>query len=163
MPQPFVLIPLLLLSVPIAEIAVFIMLGGAIGLWATLGLILLTAIIGTFLLRHQGFHLVAKIQNKLNNNEIPGRELVHGVMLLVAGVLLLTPGFVTDTCGFLIFIPPVRDTVWQFLKSRITVNMVAPDGTFSENGPPDANKKGPVIDLHQTEFGPADPDSPWKH
>src|SRR5690606_20580036 len=100
----FSLIPFLLLVVPLAEIAAFVVIGGQIGVWATLGMVLLTAILGSFLLRWQGVELFNRINAELRANRVPGRELVHGVMILVAGVLLLTPGFVTDSFGFLLFV-----------------------------------------------------------
>jgi UPF0716 protein FxsA len=58
-------------------------------------------------------------------NRVPGRELVHGVMILVAGVLLLTPGFVTDSLGFLLFVPAFRDMVWRLVKDRIVVQTMS--------------------------------------
>jgi UPF0716 protein FxsA len=103
----FSFIPFLLLVIPLAEIAAFVVIGGQIGVWATLGMVLLTAAIGSFLLRWQGVGLFNKINTEMRANRVPGRELVHGVMILVAGVLLLTPGFVTDSLGFLLFVPGV--------------------------------------------------------
>ena len=164
-------LPFLLLAIPILEISVFIMVGDIIGLWPTLGMILVTAFLGTLLLRHQGFQLLREAQEKTKANQMPGRALVHGVMLVVAGIFLLTPGFVTDTCGFLLFIPPVRDGIWAFLKSRMSFQIMTPNGQSQQNGDPfdqnpdahahDASKQGPVIDLDETEFGPTDPKSPW--
>ena len=162
-------LPFLLLVVPILEISVFIMVGDVIGLWPTLGMILVTAFLGTLLLRHQGFQLLREAQEKTQANQMPGRALVHGVMLVVAGIFLLTPGFVTDSCGFLLFIPPVRDGIWAFLKSRMSFQMMGPNGQSQQGGNPfdqnpqaqDNPKQGPVIDLEETEFGPTDPKSPW--
>jgi len=90
------IIPFLLLFIPILEIAVFIMVGGQIGVASTLGMILVTAILGSILLRIQGISTLARIQEKSRDGAIPGKELVNGVMIMIAGVLLLTPGFVTD-------------------------------------------------------------------
>nr|WP_321455191.1 FxsA family protein [uncultured Cohaesibacter sp.] len=117
----FPFIPFLLLAVPILEIGVFIIVGGQIGVLNTLLGILLTAVIGTILLRHQGFALVGQAQQQMNQGKIPGKELAHGVMLLAAGLLLLTPGFVTDTFGFLLLVPAIRDGIFHFFKSRITM------------------------------------------
>ena len=164
-------LPFLLLAIPILEISVFIMVGDIIGLWPTLGMILVTAFLGTLLLRHQGFQLLQEAQAKTKANQMPGRALVHGVMLVVAGIFLLTPGFVTDSCGFLLFIPPIRDGIWAFLKSRMSFQMMTPNGQTEQSGDPfrtndgagaqDNPKQGPVIDLEETEFGPTDPKSPW--
>ncbi len=101
----FSLIPFLLLVVPLAEIAAFVVIGGQIGVWATLGMVLLTAIIGSILLRWQGVGLFNRINTELRANRVPGRELVHGVMILIAGVLLLTPGFVDRFAGLSAFRP----------------------------------------------------------
>ena len=117
----FPFIPFLLLVVPILEIGVFILLGGQIGVINTLLGIVLTALIGTILLRRQGFALLSQAQNQMDQGRVPGKELAHGVMLLAAGLLLLTPGFVTDTFGFLLLVPPFRDGIFAFFKSRITM------------------------------------------
>lgn len=151
-------IPFALLIVPIMEIAVFIAVGGQIGLWPTLGMIFVTAFLGTMLLRHQGFQLLSEMRAKTDAGEVPGKALVHGVVLLVAGILLLTPGFVTDTCGFLLFLPPLRDTIWRFLKNTLDFQVLSPQ---SHPKAPEKEARGPTIDLDTSEFGEKDPDSPW--
>jgi UPF0716 protein FxsA len=102
------LLLLLFIAVPAVEIALFIQVGGWIGTWPTLGLILATAIIGSVLLRRQGMAMVMTIRDKLNRGEAPRAELVEGVVLVIAGAFLLTPGFFTDTVGFLLLVPPLR-------------------------------------------------------
>ncbi|MEP3265760.1 MAG: FxsA family protein [Hyphomicrobiales bacterium] len=151
-------IPFALLIIPIMEIAVFIVVGNQIGLWPTLGMIVVTAFLGTLLLRHQGFQLLSEIRTKTDAGEIPGRALVHGVMLLIAGILLLTPGFVTDTCGFLLFFPPIRDTIWRFFNNNMNFEVLTPKTPHQATGD---ERRGPTIDLDATEFGPTDPNSPW--
>jgi len=155
----FSLIPFLLLVVPLAEIAAFVVIGGQIGVWATLGMVLLTAIIGSFLLRWQGVGLFNRINTEMRANRVPGRELVHGVMILVAGVLLLTPGFVTDSIGFLLFVPAIRDLVWRSIKDRIVVQ------TMSSGFGPTTRNHGAedgVVDLDEDEFKRnTDASSPW--
>lgn len=170
----FALVPfLLLLVIPIAEIATFIAVGGAIGIGWTLLLILITAIIGTALLRAQGMGLVARIQSEVRAGRVPARELTHGLMLLLAGVLLLTPGFVTDAVGFSLFVPPVRDLVWRLARERVTVRMRsglagaamggtvgagARGGPFGPNGSrgPFAPRSG-TIDLDEDDYRRTDP------
>ncbi|MCY0092823.1 FxsA family protein [Hoeflea ulvae] len=162
----FSLIPFLLLAVPLAEIAAFVVIGGQIGVWATLGMVLFTAILGSFLLRWQGVGLFNRINAEMRANRVPGRELVHGVMILIAGVLLLTPGFVTDSLGFLLFVPAIRDGVWRLIKDRIVVQTM---GGFSADprnpgadprrgsGAPDG-----VVDLNEDEYERTnDSSSPW--
>lgn len=111
--MPIRILPIVLLAVPILEIAVFILVGGRIGIGWTLLLILVTAIIGTMLLRRQGFELLARIREDVNAGRMPARAMAHGVLVIVAGVMLLTPGFVTDAVGFLLFVPAFRDWVWR--------------------------------------------------
>lgn len=94
--------------VPVAEIATFMAVGDIVGLWPTLGIILLTAFLGTGLLRYQGMATLNQAQKSLNDGELPLTSVIHGIFLLVAGLLLLTPGFITDGIGFLLFIPPLR-------------------------------------------------------
>lgn len=146
--MPFSLIPFLLLAIPLAEIAAFVVIGGQIGVVATLAMIVVTAIIGSILLRVQGFSLIARIQAETDAGRIPGRELVHGVMILIAGVLLLTPGFITDTLGFLLFVPALRDLGWNLVKNRITV--VSARG-FSERQTW-RREDGRTIDLNEDEY-----------
>jgi len=112
---------LLLVAVPIIEIALFIEIGGWIGLWWTIGIVVLTAALGTALLRAQGLAALAEVQSALQNGSNPAPALAHGALILVAGVLLLTPGFFTDTIGLLLLTPPVRALVIRFLARRMTV------------------------------------------
>ena len=109
---------LLLVAVPIVEIALFIQVGGWLGLWPTIGIVILTAAIGTVLLRAQGLATLGELQRRLSTGEDPSATLAHGAMILVAGVLLLTPGFFTDGVGFLLLTPPVR--AGRFARSRMT-------------------------------------------
>ena len=156
----FSLIPFLLLVVPLAEIAAFVVIGGQIGVLATLAMVLVTAVIGSFLLRRQGIGLFNRINTEMRANRVPGRELVHGVMILVAGVLLLTPGFVTDTIGFLLFIPAIRDLVWRAVKDRIVVHTMT--GGFEGPGGPRRSRDEGVVDLDEDEYRRnPDASSPW--
>ena len=159
--MPFSLIPFALLIIPLLEIAAFVIIGGQIGVFATLALVVFTAIIGSILLRVQGFGLFNRIQVEMNAGNVPARELVHGVMLLVAGVLLLTPGFVTDGAGFLLFVPPVRDAVWSFVRGRVRVVRATAAG-FEASTEPGGRRGGPTIDLDAEEFTrEPDPTTPW--
>ncbi|OSQ40383.1 FxsA family protein [Thalassospira mesophila] len=96
---------------PIVEIAVFIQAGELIGLWPTIAIVVLTAILGTSLMRSQGLKTLARAQQELDQGEMPIGPMFDGVCILIAGVLLLTPGFVTDTMGFLLLFPPLRRAV----------------------------------------------------
>ena len=110
------------LMVPIIEIALFIQVGGAVGLVPTLAIVILTALAGTWLVKTQGRMAIAQLGQSFNELRDPTEPLAHGAMILVAGVLLLTPGFFTDAVGFALLMPPVRLAVFRYLKSRITVS-----------------------------------------
>lgn len=122
MHMPFVFLAFIL--VPIAEIAVFIEVGGVIGLWPTLGIVILTALVGTSLLRSQGLAAFGRAQTAMSEGRLPVEEVIHGFCLVIAGALLLTPGFLTDIAGFLLFVPPVR-----LLLARAAMKWFAKNGT----------------------------------
>lgn len=107
--------------VPIIEIALFIEVGDAIGLWPTLAIVILTALLGTWLMRIQGRLALQQLQQSFSTMDDPTEPLVHGAMILVAGILLLTPGFFTDAVGFALLLPPVRMAVFRFLRGRINI------------------------------------------
>lgn len=118
--------PLLLIFIiiPIVEIGLFIQIGDVIGLWPTLGIVVLTAFTGTALLRHQGISTMARLQSKLQTGDSPVDPIVHAALILVSAVLLITPGFFTDAAGLILLVPPVRSALikWgaaEILKKRI--------------------------------------------
>ena len=111
----------LFVAVPLVEIALFIQVGGLIGLWPTLAIVVLTAILGTWLVRQQGALALSQIRGSFNNLRDPTEPLAHGGMILVAGALLLTPGFFTDAVGFALLLPPVRRKAFRWLRQRIKV------------------------------------------
>jgi len=115
---------LLLFIVPLIEVALFIEVGGIIGVWPTIAIAILTALLGSFLLRHQGFAALRDVQSRLAAGVNPGRVLADGAMIMIAGVLLLTPGFLTDAIGLLLLIPPVRGWIFGRLASRYTIRSV---------------------------------------
>lgn len=162
----FSLVPSALLIIPLLEIAAFVLIGGEIGLWATLGLVVVTAVIGSFLLRWQGLSLIGRIQNELAAQRLPAKDMVRGVMLLLAGVLLLTPGFVTDTIGFLLFVPTIQNVVWTFLKSRVHIAGAGSSASFRQSGGSFHGANTPdnddtVVELDPDDFTRRDDDSPW--
>lgn len=131
------------IGVPLVEIAVFVQIGGWIGLWPTLVLVVLTAVLGTWQLRAQGLATLLRARDQVDRGALPARELFDGACLLVAGALLLTPGFVTDGVGFLLFLPPVRDTLRQFLARYVQASMAA---RSSSGGVGPESARGPIID-----------------
>ncbi len=103
---------------PILEMYILIEVGSLIGAFNTIGLVLLTALLGLILLRQQGFQTLLNARNKLMQAELPTEEIVTGIFLAVGGALLLTPGFVTDFIGFMCLLPFTR----RFLMSLITTS-----------------------------------------
>ncbi len=82
--------------IPLVEMIILIEVGGMIGPLPTVGLVVLTAICGVWLLRLEGMATLTRVQEKLQRGEIPESELLEGIMLIIGGALLLTPGFATD-------------------------------------------------------------------
>lgn len=108
---------LFILVAPLLEIAVFIDVGGAIGVLPTVLLTLLTASIGITLIRSQGFSTATNIRAQMEKNEFPFEGIFEGFMVLTAGIMLLIPGFVTDGVGLLLFIPWVRKLLYKMTAS----------------------------------------------
>lgn len=109
------------LTVPLIEIALFIQVGGLIGLWPTLAVVVITAILGTWLVRTQGAMAMNDLRASFSRRSDPTEPLAHGAMILVAGVLLLTPGFFTDAVGFALLMPPFRRAAFVYLRKRVNV------------------------------------------
>ena len=109
----------LFIGVPIVEMLILIEVGGLIGALPTVGLVMLTATLGVWLLRREGLATMRRVQTRISRAEIPETELLEGAMLLVGGALLLTPGFVTDAIGFVCLIPMLRRPVARFLLARV--------------------------------------------
>lgn len=116
---------LLFLAVPLIEIALFIQIGGVIGLGWTLLTVVVTAIAGTALVRTQGLRSLAEIRGSMDRLRDPTEPLAHGAMILFSGALLLTPGFFTDAIGFSLLIPQVRMAVFRYAASRMTIHTVS--------------------------------------
>ena len=143
-------------GIPLIEIALFILIGGAIGLWATLGTVILTAAAGTLLVRAQGLTVLQQLRNSLSELRDPSEALAHGAMILVAGLLLLTPGFFTDGIGFAMLIPAVRANVFRYLSGRIRTEL-RDSITNAEHHQREPD--GDVIDAEFRDIPPSEPKS----
>ncbi|OGD33860.1 membrane protein FxsA [Candidatus Atribacteria bacterium RBG_16_35_8] len=106
---------ILFLIIPVTELYILIEVGKKIGSLSTIGVIILTGIIGTYLVKNEGFMILRKIQNDLNEGIMPGDSLIQGAIILAGGILLLTPGFVTDILGFIFLMPVSRSIVKKYL------------------------------------------------
>lgn len=107
------------IAVPLIEIALFIQVGGAIGLWPTLAIVVATAVIGTLLVRSQGVHALNRLRQSMSTLSDPTEALADGAMILFSGALLLTPGFFTDALGLSLLVPGVRAAIYHRLRTRI--------------------------------------------
>jgi UPF0716 protein FxsA len=106
---------ILFIIVPVTELYILIEVAKKIGSLTTIGVIILTGIIGTYLVKNQGFMILRKIQEDLNEGIMPGDSLIQGAIILAGGILLLTPGFVTDILGFIFLAPVSRNIVKKYL------------------------------------------------
>jgi UPF0716 protein FxsA len=139
--MPLLLI-LLFIVVPIAELYVIIKVGELIGVWPTLILLLADALLGSWLLKHEGRGAWRRFNQALAERRFPGREVADGALIIVGGTLLLTPGFLTDIVGVFLLLPPTRAISRRLLK-RFTIGrfMVVgiPGGGRVPSGPPPTN------------------------
>lgn len=124
--MPFLLIFLIIfVFIPLTELYVLIEVGDRIGAFATIWLVVLTAVIGGWLVRKQGMGILFRIRHQMEQGEAPAIEMLEGAVLALMGILLLLPGFITDALGFLLLIPPLRRfLVLEFLKRSGTMTGV---------------------------------------
>lgn len=116
--------------VPIIEIYLIVQVGTAIGGWETVGLLVLDSVIGAWLVRREGFSILARVQAALGRGELPTNELIDGLLVLFAGALMLTPGFLTDGLGFALLLPPSRAIVRTVLKARFAGRVSVGGGAY---------------------------------
>lgn len=145
---------LLFLIVPLIEIALFIQVGGIIGLWYTLLIVVLTAILGTYLVRSQGLAVLNQLRGSFEELRDPTEPLAHGAMVLFSGALLLTPGFFTDAVGFALMVPAVRSAVFRYFRSRINIQSVR----FGSKSPPRQDET--IIDADYEDLDDPGPKKP---
>ena len=146
---------LIFVLIPVVELSVLIRVGEALGTWTTVGLVLITAVVGVSLVRSQGLSTLMSVQQKLARGEAPGQEIVEGMMLAMAGVLLLIPGFVTDFIGLLLLTPLTRTPIAAVIYKRMQLNVVARGG-FGGQGPGGQGSQNPF-----GQQGPFDQNSPF--
>ena len=137
---------LLFVFLPMIELYLLIMLGARIGPMPTIGLIVLTGVIGATLARQQGLSTLAKIQNELKQGRAPTQELVEGAMIVVGGLVLLTPGILTDIFGFAMMIPGFRRSLAKQFKVRMPQGFTASTG-FQAGSSDSRKRDDDVIDV----------------
>ncbi len=163
------LIPLVvLIAFPLLELIVLVQVGGKIGFWWTLTIILLTAILGMAIIVQNGTNAAVRVQQAIQRGEPPLAPMVDSAMVVVAGVLLVTPGVMADTIGLLMLVPVVRGFLARGLGRTLFGNFAVGastahgDGRFDERDPrtgrPSATTAGPVIDGEFTRVDERAPD-----
>lgn len=143
---PYLLAALVL--VPLAEIVVFIEVGGLIGALPTVALVVAIALLGTWLLRRQGLATFRKAQDALDRGEVPVAEALDGFLLVAASLLMVTPGLLTDAAGLLLLVPSLRRRVGRFAVGRLMRHAQA----AREKG----RRRGPVIEGEAERIEPED-------
>lgn len=141
--NPFSILLVLFLTIPLLEIYLLIKVGGIIGALPTVFMVVFTAVLGAWLLRIQGFATLARVRRTMAQGGIPAIEMLEGAVLLVSGALLLTPGFFTDAIGFLCLIPSLRRTMIRWLLGRF----LTPPGGFGGTG--GSHREGPLSGSHR--------------
>ena len=158
------MVPGFMLLLPLAEIAGFVLVGRAVGVLATLALVILGVVVGMAILRRQGVGILQRMSAEGQNGVIPGRELLKPAMLVIAGLLFIIPGFISDILAIMICIPAFRDLAWKYVSRRFVV--VGGRRGFSTPDEPQPRGKNPtggkVVDLDEDDFRrEPNGNSPW--
>src|SRR6185503_6575243 len=114
---------LLFIAIPIAELAVIIQVGQAIGVWWTIGILVADSLIGSWLMRHQGRSAWRRFNEAVYGGRMPTREVLDGALVIFGGALLLPPGFITDILGLVQLIPPSRALVRANRTHRVALHL----------------------------------------
>jgi UPF0716 protein FxsA len=149
------LLPLVLLfiAVPIAELAVIIQVGQAIGVWWTIAILIADSLLGSWLMRHQGRAAWRRFNEAVQGGRVPAREVVDGALVIFGGALLLTPGFITDILGLILLLPPTRAVVRGILTRRLAHRMVA-SATRPRPRPGHYDVEGTAVDIDAERIEP---------
>jgi UPF0716 protein FxsA len=154
--------------VPLAEIAVLIEVGGWLGVGPTLALIVLTAVVGAWMVRHQGLAVLRRAQQQMQRGSMPIAEVFEGCCLVIAGALLMTPGFLTDSAGAVLLLPPVRGLLYRRVRRQLEEQVRSGAAQAPMTGSPHTRDKppqggpasAPVIDAEFEEVEPGDMPEP---
>ena len=142
---------LLFIVVPIVEIVLFIKIGSLLGLWLTILVVVLTAIVGTNLVKSQGLNAIKQVQSSFLQGQDIARSLINGTLILIAGILLLTPGFFTDFIGITFLIPVTRN-MWISYGIKHFPGFVFINSNNNSKNNPHFKEKNDVIDGDYTDL-----------
>ena len=124
---------LLFTIVPVCELYFLIKIGSLIGAFNTIMIIIITAVVGAYLARSQGFQVINKIQQSLYEGRVPGYDIMQGLFILIGAFALLTPGFITDFIGFSMLIPSVRGIYIRILGYYLNTRIQNRKSPFQSN------------------------------
>ncbi len=139
---------LLFLVVPVVELYVIVKTSHAIGFLETLGLLVVVALVGSWLIKREGLRVWTRFNAQLSAGAVPSREIADGVCLLAAGALMLTPGFVTDLVALLLVIPPTRAVARSWLTKRTKLSTISMPPRSGGGGP---SRRGSVTETTATD------------
>lgn len=144
---------LLFTLLPLAELSLLFRIGEWLGAGATLGLVIGTGVVGAWLARREGLRTWERVRGEIAEGRMPGEELLHALLVLIAGVVLVTPGVLTDVAGLLLLVRPIREAVVKRTTKRLagrvqfqSVGFGDGESTWSGASPP-------------SEHGPSEPGS----
>lgn len=136
----------LVLVVPVVEIATIISVGRVIGAWPTVALLLAESFLGAWLVKREGLRTWTALQQALSAGRAPSRELADASLVLVGGTLLMTPGFLSDVVGFVLLAPPTRPLARRLLQAVIARRLLRSDLVADMTSPPPRSGEGDVIE-----------------
>jgi UPF0716 protein FxsA len=140
-------------ALPVIEIALFILVGGWIGLWPTLGLVLLAAFAGTTILRTLGTRVAMNMRSAMSGIRDPSGPIADAAVMMVAAMLLIVPGFLTDVIALALLLPPVRRLILRSVAGRVATGRRDPDATGETR----------ASDVIEGDFTDVTPDPDRKH
>ena len=147
---PWWVLALLFVVVPVIEIYLLIQVGQAIGAWWTVALLIADGFLGSWLVKREGGRAWTALQQALNEQRMPARELADGALILIGGTLLLTPGFLSDIAGLFCILPMTRPLARGMLTRVISRKLVVVGGTTPRTrqrpGPDESVVQGEVVD-----------------
>jgi len=123
----------LFVLVPIVELYVLLEIGKKIGVFSTIAIIIVTGIVGAYLVKKQGFYILFRVKNQMNEGMIPTDSLLEGLLVIIGGIFLITPGIITDITGFLLIIPQSRFIFFKFAKQWLIHKLKVQGIYYTEN------------------------------
>ena len=110
---------LIFIGIPLIEMIILVKMGEALGFWTTVGIVILTGVLGAFLARIEGWRAWANLKKEVNSGGMPERAMMDAVIILIAGVMLIMPGILTDIFGFMLLVPWIRTKIMEWLQKKI--------------------------------------------